>query len=243
MVEPEMIDETLKLARQGLAPTSVERQRLRAAIAARAALPVAPAAAAEGVLRGWPALKASGSSGFAVGATLLALGFAGGLWLGRGREPLLPPLPVPMTAPASEATPATNASVDVPVHDSAPVVERAPEPAAPKPASPAPRAHPAARRSDAFEHELALLQRAERAIRNQDPALALSLLGELEREHPRAALAEERKAARVMANCQAKEPTAPLAAERFLREAPGSVYSDRVRALCGLAGEQRTPSH
>jgi outer membrane protein assembly factor BamD (BamD/ComL family) len=83
------------------------------------------------------------------------------------------------------------------------------------------------------------VQRAERAIRNRDPALALSLLGELDRQHPAALLGEERTAARVMANCQAQEPTASLAAERFLRESPNSVYSDRVRALCGLAAPDR----
>lgn len=240
MVEHELVDETLRLARQGLAPTSVERQRLRAAIAARAT----SGPGGEAPLAGWSALKASGASGVAVGVTLLALGFAGGLLLGR--EPEAPPPPVPVSAPAIAVTAVASAAPSVAELPAAePLVERAPgaEPAAPPPA---PRARATARRSpaagsDAFERELALLQRAERAIRNQDPALALSLLGELEREHPRAVLAEERRAARVMANCQAKEPTAPLAAERFLREAPDSVYTDRVRSLCGLDGTQLTP--
>jgi hypothetical protein len=233
-----MIDETLQLARQGLAPTSVERQRLRAAIAARAAPPVSTGSV-EATPRGWSALKASGASGLAAGAALLALGFAGGLLIGSEHHASMPTAPAAtLTAPAATLAPVVDpaalasASPNVPVPAPDPIV--APAPSA--------RARPTARRSDAFERELALLQRAERAIRNEDPALALSLLGELEREYPRAALAEERKAARVMANCQANEPTAALAAERFLREAPSSVYSDRVRALCRLEGEQRTLS-
>lgn len=229
-----MIDETLKLACQGLAPTSVERQRLRAAIAARAALPIG-ASSIEAAPRGWSALKASGASGIAVGAALLALGFAGGLLIGSERHAPQPTAPVATLAPVVDPAPVASAAPNVPVPVVVPVPDAIVAPA------PSPRARPTAARSDAFERELALLQRAERAIRNQDPALALSLLGELEREHPRAALAEERKAARVMANCQAKEPTASLAAERFLRDAPASVYSDRVRALCRLAAEPRTP--
>ena len=232
-----MIDETLKLARQGLAPTSVERQRLRAAIAARAALPIG-ASSVEAAPRGWSALKASGASGIAVGAALLALGFAGGLLIGSERRAPHPTAPAASLAPVVDPAPVASAPPNVPVPLLAPV----PDPIVGQAPVATPRARATAPRSDAFERELALLQRAERAIRNQDPALALSLLGELDREHPRAALAEERKAARVMANCQAKEPTASLAAERFLREAPASVYTDRVRALCGLAAEPRTPA-
>jgi hypothetical protein len=37
-----------------------------------------------------------------------------------------------------------------------------------------------------------------------------------------------------MAQCQAKELNAQLAAQRFLRAVPKSVYTDRVRALCDL---------
>jgi outer membrane protein assembly factor BamD (BamD/ComL family) len=81
---------------------------------------------------------------------------------------------------------------------------------------------------------MALLQRVERALRNEDPALVSSLLNELDTQHPRGVLSEERQAARVMAHCQAKEPSARLAAERFLRAMPNSVYTDRVRSLCDL---------
>jgi hypothetical protein len=234
VVEPERIDETLQLARRGLAPTSAERERLRAAIAARAARPGGSAESSAGEApRGWSALKASGASGLAAGVVLLALGFAGGLLLGRQRD-VPAPAPAPAAAAATTVTATASASV-AEVSVPAPPVER--EQRVPAPAKPRPRA--SAARSDAFERELALLQRAERALRSEDPALALSLLSELERDHPRAALAEERRAARVMANCQAREPTAPLAAERFLREAPDSVYTDRVRTLCGLADGER----
>jgi len=88
--------------------------------------------------------------------------------------------------------------------------------------------------TDAFNQEMALLQRVERALRNEDPALVSSLLNELDAQHPRGALSEERQAARVMARCQAKDLDAGLAAQRFLLALPNSVYTDRVRSVCNV---------
>jgi hypothetical protein len=101
----------------------------------------------------------------------------------------------------------------------------------------------------AFAAELTLVQRAERAIRAHDPELALSLLRELDHAFPTPALREERRAARLLAECEraalnrsdtsatpstANEPRAR--AEQFLAEQPGSVYSDRIRKICALGG-------
>jgi hypothetical protein len=186
-------------------------------------------------VRGWAALKASGKSGLALGTALVAAGFVAGLLFDRHTAE-----PGASLAPVA-AAPAPNAASREPMSappllseaESKPAV--APEPRAKRHARP-PSAQKSARESsDAFDRELALVQRAERAIRNRDPALALALLAELDRRHPRPLLGEERAAARVMANCQAKEPTAPLAAERFLADSASSVYTDRIRALCGLA--------
>lgn len=237
MVEPDRVERTLELARHGLAPSPSDRQQLRIAIAARAGMAASDGAS---TLHGWMALRASGKSGIALGTTLLALGFAAGLLFESRR----------VAQPAPRAT--TSAAVEVAAAPSvgSPEATAAMPMAAPSVAAPnadpvpAPLSKPHARptragavtgkRSDLFARELALVQRAERALRNEDPALALALLAELDHEHPVAALAEEREAARVLAHCQAKEPDAPLAAERFLRDSPSSVYSERVRALCGL---------
>lgn len=87
--------------------------------------------------------------------------------------------------------------------------------------------------------ELALLQRVERALRAKQAALALALLDELDRRHPRSTLLEERTAARVVAGCllpmaSARRPGERTAADRFLSEQHASVYADRVRRACGL---------
>ena len=86
----------------------------------------------------------------------------------------------------------------------------------------------------ALNTELILLQRAERAIRSGEPELALSLLHELDQQQPNTRLGEERNAARLMARCARGDTAAHAEAEQFLRERRASVYSDRVRELCGL---------
>lgn len=93
------------------------------------------------------------------------------------------------------------------------------------------RAHVAA--SSAAE-ELALLRRVERALRAQNPALALALIAELDQRFPDTRLAEEREAAHVIAACGVGEGGARLRAERFLREQGGSVYAERAREACGI---------
>jgi hypothetical protein len=81
------------------------------------------------------------------------------------------------------------------------------------------------------------LQRAERALRAGTPELALSFLDELDRRYPRTRFIEERSAARLMARCALAEPDARANAELFLHDRRSSVYSDRVRELCGLESE------
>jgi hypothetical protein len=241
VVEPERIETIMALARRGLAPSAAERQRLRASLAGRVGAAYASSAGVASVPRGWAALKASGKRGLALGAALVGVGFAAGVLFAGARSTealsVAPPVGV-VAAPA-----ATEAARIEPV--SMTPLGAAPSAQAPPATEPKPRARPPrprSTRSDAFGRELALVRRAERAIRNRDPALALGLLDELDREHPNAQLAEERAAARVMARCQAEEPTAPLEAARFLRESPKSVYSERVRALCALGeGGRRVP--
>jgi hypothetical protein len=96
---------------------------------------------------------------------------------------------------------------------------------------------------------VAALARVERALRQGEPPLALSLLDDLDRELPVALLSLERKAARVLARClsaAAREPGSSEAhvartnAQRFLRQHVASFYSDRVRSTCGLEGADST---
>jgi hypothetical protein len=83
--------------------------------------------------------------------------------------------------------------------------------------------------------ELTLLSRAERALRAGEAALALTFLDELDRRLPRSTLLEERRAARLLADCLLAVPGAPARAQQFLHQHRGSVYSDRLQSTCALA--------
>jgi hypothetical protein len=105
-------------------------------------------------------------------------------------------------------------------------------------ASPERRVFPARQRSLATTastlEELVLLQRAERAIRAGDGALARSFVAELESRFPKTTWGEERRAIRVLATCELEEPSAQSDARQFLRRHSASVYFDRVQTLCRL---------
>jgi len=136
-------------------------------------------------------------------------------------------------SPAPAASPAAVGATSDPAASESPA--RAPASAGrPVP----PRRRPAARgaraEDDAYAAELALLTRAERAIRAHEAPLALTFLDELDRRFPNARFVEERSAARVLAECELSAPTARARAELFLRSSSSSVYSDRVRRSCQI---------
>jgi hypothetical protein len=101
-----------------------------------------------------------------------------------------------------------------------------------------PRAHSRPRaQPNPLNDELALLRRVERALRNNDPALARALLGELDERFPDSRLGEERAAARRIADCRSAEPGASESARAFLREHGVSVYRKRIVLACALDAE------
>ncbi|HTV25696.1 MAG TPA: hypothetical protein VMG12_43670 [Polyangiaceae bacterium] len=79
---------------------------------------------------------------------------------------------------------------------------------------------------------LELLERAERAVRADNVALALALLGEFDERYPESALVEERAAVETMAYCQAGSTDGAARAARFLNTYPSSLYRTRVDAAC-----------
>jgi hypothetical protein len=121
-------------------------------------------------------------------------------------------------------------------------IRRSP-PAAPfaaAPAVPSSRSRSENEGVDHFAAQVALLSRAERAIRAQEGALALSFLDELEREFPGSSLRVERDAARALARCQvtrtgsaAEREAARKTALELLSQGP-SAYARRLRELCEL---------
>jgi hypothetical protein len=111
------VDRTVLLARAALSPSSLDDARARRVLGIGSAIPL-PAGPAQ-TLAGagvWAALRATGGAGAAIGALLIALGFAGGLWVGQRESlvsavaspPLLPPTPSSVAALEPPALPATE---------------------------------------------------------------------------------------------------------------------------------------
>lgn len=217
--------------------------------AAQAAARVASLGAAS--LGRWATLQAAGWVGAATALTLLGVGGGVGFWLGhevassRAQSTATFERPAPVAEapdrtasapPASAAPPAPSESTDVPAAPPAASDTRR----APHPADVPPRAHAARRRAESspINDELALLRRVERALRNNDPALARALLGELDERFPDSRLGEERSAARRIADCRSGEPGAGDSARAFLREHGASVYRKRIVLACALDAEK-----
>lgn len=113
---------------------------------------------------------------------------------------------------------------------------RRPRPSMPEPLTPrSPQPTEQLDGSSARE-ELALLQRAERAVRAGNAALGLALIAELDVGYPRSKLLEERRAVELMAHCRDGATDRHARAERFLLEQSRSIYADRIKDLCGLSG-------
>lgn len=214
----------------------------------------------------WGSLQATGKLGALVGAGLLGVGFFSG-YLARSSLSA-EPRPMPGTAVSVEAAPpqatlpeeatpgaAQPGATQLLVAPASRIDEPPPTElgAAPEPEPAArsrERASGAARRSGgpplaaatppAPNEELALLQRAERAVRADNAALALALIGELEARHPHSTLLEERGAIELLAHCQAGATDAGRRATRFLRAHPSSLYAGRIRELCPASSERRS---
>jgi hypothetical protein len=267
MSEIDPLDERLNLAWQALSPPADLAARVRVRLASTGGA-VAAATLGGRVAVRWRALRASGPLGAGAGALLLGVGIALGYLIPREPSAAAPTLEPSASAPAeahplppwtppiafapasipraareanTSAAAAESAARSSPAPDNAALASRG-KPAAPPRARPH-RAGPAAVATDEPGAELLLLERAERAVRSRNPALALALIGELEQSFPRSPLHEERRSIELMAHCQALGPSsdassdkkAEIAArrERFLRQYPESVYSARIADECG----------
>jgi|GEM_PF-1377030 len=142
------------------------------------------------------------------------------------------------TAPGPAPTP--PAATDEPSDASAPQKHR-PSPAERPPAGDGkrrkatrrPAAPVAADLADPVLAEMALLQRAQEALRAHRPAEALVLLDRYTEAFPRGSLVEERQALRIAALCAVGQSEQGLAAKAaFMRTYPRSAYAGRVVAAC-----------
>jgi len=202
---------------------------------------------------------------------LVALGFVAGYVASDLRAaPALPPLPPTPQLMADEALapePASElpqAEAAAESHDAEPLLassERAPPPRE----KPHARVSRARRSGTAVEaeattspvtaeagvseappaagprEELMLLQRAERAVRADNAALALALISELEARYPRSTLLEERRAIELMAYCVAGASDGRARAQHFIHAHPRSVYAARIAELCPAGAPPAAP--
>jgi len=120
----------------------------------------------------------------------------------------------------------------------APAVDGAPSNARTRPSSGARssgarKSAPAPALSSSLAEEVAMLQRARRALAAENGALALGLVEELDERFPKGVLIEERSATRVLSLCKlGRTDEARQTARAFLERYPGSVYAERVRSSC-----------
>lgn len=242
MTKVDSVDQSLALARAALAPPARVKGRVRNALMA-ASPSATPLPAGAGRLTAWKGLGLLGAglvAGYLLGQQRRAPDFA------PSRAPLAVADSAAVTAPEDAARPSRHAAPEPPSAPPSDEASARPEdeddrrelgtPKRRTPQKAAPKPSVASRAADARSAELLLLARAERAIRAGEGALALSLVSELDERHPRSRFGEERSAMRVLAECLLHEPPARVRAEAFLEEKPTSVYSERVRKLCGLEG-------
>ncbi len=84
--------------------------------------------------------------------------------------------------------------------------------------------------------EVALLRRAQTALKDGHGDASLRAIDALDATHPNGALREERSAARVLALCAAgRNDDARAEADRFLSQWPASAQAARVRASCAFS--------
>jgi hypothetical protein len=245
------LERQLELTRAAYAPAPELRERvleklsLGRAPAIPGILPATPGGAL-GAASGsaWAALRANGLKAL-VGMGLLSLGFAAG-WQANAARDEPPPLPSAPRSVAAEAlvvlTPDTDGAAEVPLASERPAQQSLdsarpasggrPVPATRVARGDAARKAPPPPGDSAARVELALLQRAERAVRADNAALGLALIAELETKYPHSKLLEERHAIELMAHCAAGATDGAARAERFLREQPRSIYAARIETLC-----------
>lgn len=258
--ERDIVDRHLRRAWQAVEPAPGLREQVRARLTSSGAATMGALALGMGSKArpesAWASLRATGKLGGLVGAGLLALGSIAGYWVRGSQEPASAP-----AAPQLQSGEVSSRTPPSPRAEPANAPERIEAVRAPSESPEAPRAEPAsaervavarrsarppaseaagasrgvdgpgaeaARQSD----ELALLRRAERAVRGGNAALALALIGEVEARHPRSTLLEERRAIELLAHCAVNATDARARAERFLRDHPSSVYAGRVRETC-----------
>jgi hypothetical protein len=251
----------LDLARGSLEPTQDDQQRVEERLAAALAPvlshsidsdslaappPAAPPLAAlpptAPIVRAVSFFSRTGLRASALASVGFLIGGVAGYQLGFSRATHSGALPTP---------PVRNLpNLEQPQHPPSTILNPAPEsaltehpitPSSPPPrsgsSSPAPRAvsarnTAAATASANLDNEVHQVQRVERALRQGNAQLALSLLADLQTTLPRGRLQQERAAARCLAHCMLNEPGHERELQNFEQQYPRSVHLNRLREAC-----------
>jgi hypothetical protein len=257
--DPSIVERHVKRAWPAWTPSPELRDRVRARLASSSAATLGAVGLGAALQRPdpgpWATLLRAGKLQTLVGVGLVGAGFFSGYLVRALHEPVSTKAPVATIQPSSSSAPSAPAGVS----DASPVEEPAgatpqSEPSPPDaPASrerrragnvaPSPAGHPqpSPTPDDGMSDELALLQRAERATRTGNAALALAFISELTEEYPRSRFLEERRAIELLARCQADARDAAASADEFLRRQPKSLYAARVRQACHIEPAERLP--
>ena len=233
-----------------------ERERLRGAVMRSVGLGAAAAGSALAVTSVAKSGAAAGASKLSIlmVASFIGLGAAAGY---AGFETWMPrAAAVDAATQPSSAAPADTSAVEAPVA-AAPIVVEPPAEVAPSPpparalrrtsdetprravprgADPPAAFPPAEAKEDRVEDlrvEVDLLRQAKEATSHGDPSRALALLDDHASRFPKSALAQERRATRVLALCAAgRAQEARREAASFLADHPQSPLAPRVRDAC-----------
>jgi len=236
------VDSILQHARQGFTPAQADADRVFAKLGPLMTQ-VDPAEFSAGRAQGSVSAaavlgRAPAWFGRALVTALIATIFgSGGYWLGfraGSRQPPLARSPEPQATVMTAAAPAASVKTDsaLPAPD-APNDSTQDRPArAGLTATPRTADLVAGEPRDSLQEEVDTLRRVERAQRQHNPRLALSLLSELDLRVPRGKLMEERFAAGTIARCElALAPKDTLLAA-FTKRYARSAYADRVARAC-----------
>jgi hypothetical protein len=265
--ERDIVDRHLRRAWHAVAPAPGLEAQVRARLTSSAAATLGAMALGMGAnarpVSAWASLRASGKLGALVGTGLLGLGLLSGYFIRDNQldvrsqaAPVAPIAEVNLAAPPHAGLPASDPVAAIPSSSRVPDAsrgERAPAP----PSARAPRTVRAPAGKMALvprdgasfnvaaapaNDELALLRRADRAVRADNAALALALVGELDARYPGSSLLEERRAIELLAYCGVGATDASARAQRFLGAHPTSVYAGRIQRTCPGKGELSTPA-
>ena len=212
----------------------------------------APQALVRGLTRSW---RGGLALGFAVGA-LLGFGVSHGVSLAlqhaaisdgaavsapapaelasaRAGAPLAAPAAADIVAPAESAVAAEPVELDKPADPARHAESSSTRRSAARGALERGERNKAEESGSTLAQELALLQRARRALNRNDALLALGIVQSLDERFPDGVLMEERAATRILSLCQlGRNDEATEQGHHFLLAHPRSVYAERVRHSC-----------